>query len=394
MVDRHPDFKEACAGARVMWGPTIVIADSRGSEVRRWVGWLPPQSFVAELAFSRALANHTHGKFAEALAGFDAIVEHDSGAEIHPEALYWQGVAGFMAGPRIGGHCGVRGRGSSRTTRAIASAHTPRSSRTRPNSTIRSRRPVFNTRSEAVTMDPGGFFMSKFAGGILSVDVGGGGIKGMVLDPDGSPRNEKIRVETPRPAVPEAVLRTIAAVAAEQPEFERVSIGFPGVVQFGVVRTAPNLDGDWNDVPLAVEVQRLIGKPCRAANDADVQGYGAVEGKGVEMVLTLGTGMGSAIFTNGHLVANLELGHHPFRKGKTYEELIGQPARKKAGNKKWSKRVARAIAQILPIWNPRILYLGGGNAKKLTIDLPENVKLVPNVAGILGGIRLWEDEDH
>ena len=93
-------------------------------------------------------------------------------------------------------------------------------------------------------------------------------------------------------------------------------------------------------------------------------------------------------------MANLELGHHPFRNGRTYEELVGQVARKKAGNKKWSKRVARAIAQILPIWNPRILYLGGGNAKKLTIDLPENVKLVPNVAGILGGIRLWEDEDH
>ena len=236
--------------------------------------------------------------------------------------------------------------------------------------------------------------MSKFGGGTLSIDVGGSGIKGMVLDPEGNPRNEKVRVETPRPAVPEAVLLTIAEVAAEQPEFERVSIGFPGVVQFGVVKTAPNLDGDWSDVPLAAEVKRLTGKPCRTANDADVQGYGAVEGKGVEMVLTLGTGMGSAIFTNGHLVANLELGHHPFRKGKTYEELIGQPARKKAGNQKWSKQVVRAIAQIQPIWNPRILYLGGGNAKKLAIDLPENVKLVPNVAGILGGIRLWEDEDH
>ena len=236
--------------------------------------------------------------------------------------------------------------------------------------------------------------MRKFTGGTLSVDVGGSGIKAMVLDPDGKPRNERVRIDTPRPASPEAVLQTIAAIAAEQPKFERVSIGFPGVVQFGVVKTAPNLDGDWSDVALAAEVTRLTGKPCRAANDADVQGYGAVEGKGVEMVLTLGTGMGSAIFTNGHLVANLELGHHPFRKGKTYEELVGQAARKKAGSKRWNKRVAQAIAQVLPIWNPRILYLGGGNAKRLTFDLPENVKLVPNVSGILGGIRLWEDEDH
>ncbi len=236
--------------------------------------------------------------------------------------------------------------------------------------------------------------MRKFTGGTLSIDVGGSGIKGMVLDPDGNPRNERVRIDTPRPACPQAVLQTIAEVAAEQPKFERVSIGFPGVVEFGVVKTAPNLDGDWSNVPLAAEVKRLTGKPCRVANDADVQGYGVVEGQGVEMVLTLGTGMGSAIFTNGHLVANLELGHHPFRNGKTYEELVGQAARKKAGSKKWNKRVAQAIAQVLPIWNPRILYLGGGNAKKLTLDLPENVKLVPNVAGILGGIRLWEDEDH
>ncbi len=100
MLERHPDFKEASAGARVMWGPTLVVADARGNEVRRWVGWLPPASFVAELAFCRALADFTHGKFPEALAGFDAIVETDTGAEVHPEALYWQGIAGFMAGSK------------------------------------------------------------------------------------------------------------------------------------------------------------------------------------------------------------------------------------------------------------------------------------------------------
>jgi len=100
LLERHPDFKEACAGGRVLWGPTLIIADARGSEVRRWVGWLPPQSFVAELAFCRALADYNRGKFAEALAGFGAIVKRDAGTEIHPEALYWQGIAGFMAGPK------------------------------------------------------------------------------------------------------------------------------------------------------------------------------------------------------------------------------------------------------------------------------------------------------
>ncbi len=100
MLERDPDFKEACAGGRVRWGPTFVIAAARGSEIRRWVGWLSPASYVAELAFCRAQADFNHGKFAEAVAGFDAIVERDTGTEIYPEALYWQGVAGFMAGPK------------------------------------------------------------------------------------------------------------------------------------------------------------------------------------------------------------------------------------------------------------------------------------------------------
>lgn len=224
----------------------------------------------------------------------------------------------------------------------------------------------------------------------LSIDVGGSGIKGMVLDPAGKPKNERVRIETPRPAEPQAVMETIVAVAAEQPAFDRVSIGFPGVVDRGIVRTAPNLDGKWGGIALAEAIATSLDKPCRAVNDADMQGYGAIEGTGVEMVLTLGTGMGSAIFTDGRLVPNLELGHHPFRKGKTYEERLGQAARDKAGNRRWNRRVERAIAQILPIWNPRRLYIGGGNAKKLTLDLPDRVVIVPNVAGILGGVRLWD----
>jgi len=228
----------------------------------------------------------------------------------------------------------------------------------------------------------------------LSLDVGGSGIKGMVLDAGGNPLNEKVRIRTPRPAEPDAVLRTIRKVVAKQPEFDRVSVGFPGVVEFGVIRTAPNLDGDWSGVRLAEAIGKMTGKPCRAANDADVQGYGAIEGKGVEMVLTLGTGMGSAIFSNGHLVPNLELGHHPFADGKTYEELVGDAARKAMGNTPWQRWVKRVILQILPIWNPHRLYIGGGNSIKLRMKLPENVVIIPNVTGILGGIRLWEDEGH
>jgi len=231
--------------------------------------------------------------------------------------------------------------------------------------------------------------VTELTDGTLSIDIGGSGIKAMVLDPIGTPINEKIRVPTPRPAHPKAVLTTIAELAAQQPPFERVSVGFPGIVADGVTMSAPNLDGDWLQFPLAAEIARISGRPTRAANDADVQGYGVIDGVGVEMVLTFGTGMGSAIFVDGRLVPNLELGHHPFKGSKSYEDYIDDATRKKIGRKKWNGRVAEVIAQILPIWNPRVLYLGGGNAKRLIIPLPPNVKAVENVAGILGGIRLW-----
>lgn len=233
--------------------------------------------------------------------------------------------------------------------------------------------------------------MSK-TGPTLSIDVGGSGIKGMVLDEDGKPLNDKVRIATPRPAEPQDVLRTIAELAAQQPDFARVSVGFPGVVQDGVTRNAPNLDGEWADFPLAAEVERITGRPTRAANDADVQGYGVVEGRGVEMVITLGTGMGSSIFIDGILVPNLELGHHPLNKRGSYEDYIDDATRKRLGRKKWTARVLEAVNQMIPIWNPRILWVGGGNAKRLTEELPEPCRIAPNVAGILGGIRLWTNQ--
>ena len=113
---------------------------------------------------------------------------------------------------------------------------------------------------------------------------------------------------------------------------------------------------------------------------------------GVELVLTLGTGMGAALFVNGHLVPNLELGHHPFEKGKTYEERVSDAALKRVGKKEWSKRVAGALAQLQPIFNYETLYLGGGNIASLKIKLPKNVRVFDNVDGMTGGIRLWDDQ--
>jgi polyphosphate glucokinase len=230
-------------------------------------------------------------------------------------------------------------------------------------------------------------------GGTLAVDIGGTGIKALVLDPTGEPLNERVRLDTPRPATPDAVIDAILRLAAQCPQYERVSIGFPGVVDGGVIFTAANLDGDWTKLPLAREIELRTERMTRVCNDADMQGLAVVEGKGVEMVLTLGTGMGSALFVDGKLVPNLELAHHPFRKKLTYEEYVGRGALKHVGEKRWARRVLKVLEQIQPIWNPRLIFLGGGNAKKLEgdEDLPKNVRIVANVNGLLGGIRLWDD---
>ena len=142
----------------------------------------------------------------------------------------------------------------------------------------------------------------------LAIDVGGTGLKMLVLDARGKPITERARVATPRPATPARVLRALEGLIATQPRFDRVSVGFPGVVHDGVVQTAPEpRTAPWQGLDLAKALARATRKPVRVCNDADVQGLGDIEGRGVELVLTLGTGLGSALFVDGKLVPNLEL---------------------------------------------------------------------------------------
>ena len=225
----------------------------------------------------------------------------------------------------------------------------------------------------------------------LTVDIGGSGIKVMVLDEAGKALTERSRVETPQPPKPDAVINAIAQLASGQGEFHRVSVGFPGVVRGGVTETAVNLDPDWIGFGLAAVLSQRLDKPVRVINDADMQGLAAISGEGVELVITLGTGFGSALFLDGKLVPNLEMGHHEFRKGETYEQQLGRAALEKAGQKKWNSRLEKAIASLEHLFNYDYLYIGGGETKKLTIQLPPNVKIVPNISGLLGGIALWRD---
>jgi polyphosphate glucokinase len=224
------------------------------------------------------------------------------------------------------------------------------------------------------------------------IDIGGTGIKAMIVDRDGKPLSERVRIETPRPAVPDAVLEVVVEVARKAGEFDRIACGFPGVVEAGVVRTAPNLDGAWGGYRLESDLEFRLGRPARVANDADVHGLAVIEGKGVEMVLTLGTGMGSALYVDGHCAWNLELGHLPSGWGtETYEMRISDRERKSLGKKKWRRRVIAVVERLAPIFNFRRLYLGGGNATRLDpAEMPPYVVLVDNDAGILGGVKLWQ----
>jgi len=225
----------------------------------------------------------------------------------------------------------------------------------------------------------------------LTVDIGGSGVKVMVLDEVGNPLTERCRVKTPQPPTPELVIDAIVQLAALQGDFERVSVGFPGVVHAGVIHTAVNLDPSWHGFDLATVLSERLGKPVRVANDADVQGLGTIYGQGVEMVITLGTGFGTSLFVDGKLVPNLEIAHHSFRKGETYEEQLGRAALKKEGKKTWNRRLEKAIASLEHAFNYDCLYISGGEVSNISFELPTNVKIVNNVNGLLGGIALWRD---
>ncbi|MBI4501113.1 MAG: ROK family protein [Gemmatimonadetes bacterium] len=227
----------------------------------------------------------------------------------------------------------------------------------------------------------------------LAIDIGGSGLKATVLDPNGQMLVERIRVATPRPITPPILVDALVELAKPLPEFDRVSVGFPGVVRNGVVRTAINLDPQtFPGFDLAVALESRFGKPVRVINDADMQGYGAIRGEGVELVITLGTGMGSALFCDGKLAPHLELAHHPFHKGRTYEHELGEQARRRFTRRKWNRRVKEAIEALRTLTNFDHMYIGGGNAKRLELELPADVTVVDNNAGVLGGIRLWESE--
>lgn len=212
----------------------------------------------------------------------------------------------------------------------------------------------------------------------------------MLLDTDGKPLTDRLRTPTPEQPTPANVLAALDTLKEQVPAFDLVAVGFPGVIKRGIVYTAANLHPKWIEFNLQDGLEKRWKRPVRVANDAAVQGYAAIEGNGIEMILTLGTGLGSAIYTDGRLCPGLELAHHPWRKGKTYEDFLGRRGLKKHGAKKWNKLLAEAIEQTASTFNWDSLYLGGGNAKEINFKVGKNIKVISNQDGLLGGVALWK----
>jgi polyphosphate glucokinase len=271
-----------------------------------------------------------------------------------------------------------------RTTRASA-----RSSTKTPSRSTKKARPVGSSPStqRAARQRPH----------TLAIDIGGTGLKAGVLDENGRMTTERARIDTPQPCSPKLLVDGLVALArtleAQGQRWDRVSVGFPGLIRHGVVHTAPNLGtATFAGFQLAKALESKLGAPVRAINDADMQGLAVIGGRGVEFVVTLGTGFGTALFCDGRLQVHLEVAHLPFRKGETYDQQLGDRARKEIGTKKWLARVHEAIGHMHTLTHYDHLYIGGGNAKHLEGEaLAKTISLVDNSAGILGGIRLWDE---
>ncbi|MGH9280976.1 MAG: polyphosphate--glucose phosphotransferase [Acidimicrobiales bacterium] len=235
--------------------------------------------------------------------------------------------------------------------------------------------------------------------GLLGIDIGGTGIKGAPVDVStGTLTADRLRIETPQPATPDAVAKVVAEVVGSFDAVGACGATFPAVVRDGRARTAANVDAAWIGEDIARRFEDATGRTFIVLNDADAAGlaevrFGAGAGrKGVVMVVTLGTGIGSALFVDGKLVPNTELGHLEMG-GKDAEKYAAESVRerKELSWKQWGKRVGEYLGYVERLFSPDLFIIGGGVSKKSDryfqyFDL--STEVVPaqllNEAGIVG----------
>ncbi len=241
---------------------------------------------------------------------------------------------------------------------------------------------------------------------ILGVDIGGSGIKGAVVDTKtGELVSERVRIETPQPATPEAVAETLKKLIEQLGYSGPVGCGFPATVHHGVAFTAANIDSSWINTPVEKLFTEITGNNCYVLNDADAAGIAEMafgEGRnvqGVVMMITIGTGLGSAIFVNGNLLPNCELGHL-ILKDDIAEHYCSDAARQRLELSwgKWGKRFNKYLHRLEFLFNPDLIILGGGASKsfeKYADKIDVRARVTPaktlNTAGIIGAAMYAEN---
>ncbi|MGV9185451.1 ROK family protein [Arcanobacterium canis] len=240
----------------------------------------------------------------------------------------------------------------------------------------------------------------------LTVDCGGGGIKSALLNSGGFQIGDSLRTPVPYPFSPDDLIEIIADHGQTHGAFTRITVGLPGMIRHGVVvytphyirrsgphtRPLPPLEEAWNGLDLQTALERRFGVPVLVLNDAEVAAAGVVRGHGLELVMTLGTGLGTAFLDNGRLAPHLEISHAPMKWGLTYDDVVGEAERLRLGDSAWSRRVLKAIDSLMPVFRWDQLYIGGGNAARITESVRARLTpaiFVPNMAGTSGGVRAW-----
>jgi polyphosphate glucokinase len=234
---------------------------------------------------------------------------------------------------------------------------------------------------------------------ILGIDIGGSGVKGAPVDTaKGELLQERIRVPTPQPSDVTSVVEAVAGVASQFDSYDRIGITFPGVCVDGVTRTAANVDKSWIDAPAAKVFSDRLGKPVTVLNDADAAGVAEVafgagkDQRGLIVMLTFGTGIGSALFLDGKLIPNTEFGHLELE-GKDAEVRASDRAREEGDMswEKWAARVQDYLRHVEALLSPRLFIIGGGVSKKsdrffplIDIRTPMVPATLLNNAGIIG----------
>ena len=242
----------------------------------------------------------------------------------------------------------------------------------------------------------------------LAIDCGGSGIKGSVLDEAGTMRAKRFRIPTPYPIPPATFLGALHEVASQLPPAERITVGMPGMLRHGVVvhtphyitrrgprsRVLPELVEAWSGYDARAGVTASFGMPALVLNDAEVHGAGVVAGAGLEVMLTLGTGLGCAVFDGGRLAPHLEMSHAPVRRGTTFDTYIGDRDRRRIGDLRWSRRVLSMVEDAAArsssgTGSTSAAATPSGSPRPTWREMGRDVVVVPNSAGIVGGVRAW-----